>query len=333
MPHCSLKYFTQILGVLTQFGVEEAACLRAIGLTKIPELGRLNSDLVAGILTYGAESLEDPLIGIKCAFRYPILQYSRPAELLKVCTDFDQVAEIYRIYSPLFHTIGRSSPVTSENGIDRIIWETNFSSSAADNYRQVVEFTATNFLTTVNWLVWQIPDAVDQVNIKHDALMPIQDYRDLFKCDVRFDQDEYSLILKPGVKHAPFSTSDPAQLATYRERLDAGLNALDEDEDLIDRLEREMRGTLGYEKLTKAGIATALGFSERTLARELTNRNTSFKAVKLRVLQETAIRKINAGIPLVTISHALGYNDQAAFTKAFKSWFGVPPSEYMLDNI
>ena len=140
------------------------------------------------------------------------------------------------------------------------------------------------------------------------------------------------MILKPGVKHAPFSFFDPVQLANYRQSLDAALNTLEEDENLIDRLEREMRRMLGYEKITKPKLAATLGFSNRTLARELANRGTNFKDVKLRVLQETAISKIKENIPLVTIAHALGYNDQPAFTRAFKSWFGVPPSEYNSGN-
>ena len=332
MPYCSLKYFTQILNVIEQFGVPKTASLSAIGLTQIPDMNRLDSDLAAGILTHAAKELDDPLIGIKCAFRYPILQYSRPAELLKICADLAQATEIYKIYSPLFHAIGRSSAVLSENGIDRIKWEPNFSADSVDNYRQIVEFIVTNFVTTVNWLVWQIPDSIDRVNLKHDATLPLHAYQELFKCEVKFGQAEYSMILKPGVKHAPFSFFDPVQLANYRRSLDAALNTLEEDENLIDRLEREMRRMLGYEKITKPKLAATLGFSTRTLARELANRGTNFKDVKLRVLQETAISKIKENIPLVTIAHALGYNDQPAFTRAFKSWFGVPPSEYNSGN-
>ena len=123
--------------------------------------------------------------------------------------------------------------------------------------------------------------------------------RDRFKCEVKFGQAEYSMILKPGVKHAPFSFFDPVQLANYRQSLDAALNAPEEDQNLIDRIEREMRRILGYEKLTKPKLAATLGFSTRTLARELANRGTNFKDVKLRVLQETAISKIKENIPLV----------------------------------
>ena len=141
----------------------------------------------------------------------------------------------------------------------------------------------------MNWLVWQIPDSIDRVNLKHDATLPLHAYQELFKCEVKFGQAEYSMILKPGVKHAPFSFFDPVQLSNYRRSLDAALNTLEEDENLIDRLEREMRRMLGYEKITKPKLAATLGFSNRTLARELANRGTNFKDVKLRVLQELSL--------------------------------------------
>ena len=61
------------------------------------------------------------------------------------------------------------------------------------------------------------------------------------------------------------------------------------------------------------------------MARDLKNKGTAFKEIKNNVLQDIAVTKINQGQPLAQIANSLGYNDQAAFTRAYKKWFGYPP--------
>lgn len=328
MADTSLKYFAQILSVISEFNISEEDCLTAAGLSEHPKSDRVQSDILTHILNFASNSLNDPLIGIKCGLKYPILQYTRPAEFLKLCENIKHAANIYHKYCPLFHTVGRPSEVVSEGGRDRMIWISNLGIEQTENYRQFIELIITNFVTSINWLAWKTPNAVQCVNFKHEAIQPIKHYEGLFDCDIKFGQNEYSLILKEGVKDTPFATSDSSELAKLCLKYDLALNELFEEESLLDRIELQIRRSINYDVPNKAAIAKSLGLSERSMARDLKNKGTCFKDIKSRVLRELAVAKINQGLPLIEVAHFLGYNDQAAFTRAYKKWFGSPPKRH-----
>jgi len=87
MAHTALKYFTQVLSVVTKFGLSQTDCLKAACLNSMPSTDRVNADHISEILKFAAKRLDDPLIGIKCGLKHPILQYTRPSEFLKLCQD------------------------------------------------------------------------------------------------------------------------------------------------------------------------------------------------------------------------------------------------------
>jgi len=327
MAHTSLKYFRQVLSVVTQFDVTESDCLNAAGLDAIPSTDRVNADHISEILKFAAKHLDDPLIGIRCGLKYPILQYTRPSEFLKLCQDVTEAAELFRAYSPLFHTVGTSSAIVSENLTDRIIWTPNFTPDCIGEKCLHVDFIMTNYLTSINWLIWQISNPVQRLHFKHDPMVPIQHYKDLLKCDVKFGQAEYAIILQDNVKNSPFATSDPIELAKVKLTLDMAMNELLAAESLLDRIELQIRRAIEDEALQKAAIAKTLGMSERNMSRALADKGTSYKELKNNVLKDLAYIKINKGLPLAKIAHSLGYNDQSAFTRAYKKWYGHPPGK------
>ena len=322
----SLKYFTQILSVILEFNLTQEECLNAAGLHETPKSNRVEADILADILNFASNNLNDPQIGIKCALKYPILQYTRPADFLKLCDNLKHAAGIYNRYCPLFHTVGTPSKIISVDDGDRMIWVPNFEPKLTEHYRQFIELIMTNYLTSINWLAWKVPHAVQQVNFKHEAISPITDYENLFDCDVKFGQKEYSAIIQDDVKDIPFPTADSVELGDICIGFDIALNTLYQEEDLINRVELQIRRAI-YESLPfkRAATAEALGLSERSMARDLKNKGTSYIDIKNRILQDLAVKKINQGHALAQIANSLGYNDQAAFTRAYKKWFGHPP--------
>jgi AraC-like DNA-binding protein len=78
-----------------------------------------------------------------------------------------------------------------------------------------------------------------------------------------------------------------------------------------------------------ASLADAVGMSQRTLQRRLGEEGSSFSAVLDDLRFELAAELIrDRDYPLMAIAHDLGYRDQAHFTRAFRRWTGMSPSEY-----
>jgi AraC-like DNA-binding protein len=78
---------------------------------------------------------------------------------------------------------------------------------------------------------------------------------------------------------------------------------------------------------TLDSTAEALGVSARTLQRRLRERNTTFAAVRARLLEERAVELLHdQELPVETIAERLGYTSRAAFERAFLRWTGRTPA-------
>jgi len=90
-----------------------------------------------------------------------------------------------------------------------------------------------------------------------------------------------------------------------------------------------------YDRVGEARIddlAQALHTTSRTLRRRLTEERTSFQELKDRIRRDKAIHLLSHQGKLVSeISSLLGFSDTAAFSRAFKGWTGISPSEYRRD--
>ena len=75
--------------------------------------------------------------------------------------------------------------------------------------------------------------------------------------------------------------------------------------------------------------ATALNMSVSTLQRHLASEASSFQMVKDQLRRDLAIVRLNTStVQLAVLATELGFSDQAAFQRAFKSWTGSAPGTY-----
>ena len=76
-------------------------------------------------------------------------------------------------------------------------------------------------------------------------------------------------------------------------------------------------------------VAQAARCSVRTLQRRLREAGLTYSGLLDEVRLEIAAQMLaEAGKRVIDIALDLGYSDQANFTRAFRRWAGVPPSEY-----
>ncbi|MBU3002493.1 AraC family transcriptional regulator [Paraglaciecola arctica] len=81
--------------------------------------------------------------------------------------------------------------------------------------------------------------------------------------------------------------------------------------------------------LTEAQVAQRLFISKRTLSRRLKVENTTYREVTEEILSKLAVNHLqDSNLSIDSIAHILGYNDSAAFRKAFRRWHVISPSEY-----
>ena len=76
-------------------------------------------------------------------------------------------------------------------------------------------------------------------------------------------------------------------------------------------------------------IAAGLGFSVATLRRRLGAEGQSFRAVRERVLCESAKLKLHQTASVSLVADALGFSDARSFSRAFSGWTGVTPAAWI----
>jgi len=127
---------------------------------------------------------------------------------------------------------------------------------------------------------------------------------------------------------APMRRADPALQETLRQlasRLELGSEA----DDLELALRARLRTLLPEGQADAAAVARTMGLSERTLARRLQERGTTWRGVLDAFRRAEAERLLAAGqLPLSEVAYRLGFSDQTAWNRAFKRWTGMSPTEW-----
>lgn len=101
------------------------------------------------------------------------------------------------------------------------------------------------------------------------------------------------------------------------------------DQDFAARVRALLASRDLAERPSAPAIASALGLHPRTLNRLLGRTGTGFNRMLGDARYETAQRMLrDPGIPVVSIAWSLGYTDASAFSRAFRRWSGMTPSDW-----
>ena len=149
-------------------------------------------------------------------------------------------------------------------------------------------------------------------------------YSRYFCCPVAFGGDFSGLVFASDVLERPVSSSIktvPDQLQHYLRSSFGG--------DFLEQVRRVINSLLPTHNCTSATVAQCMGYSQRTLQRRLASEQTSFQQQLDRVRSELAITYLQEpGFSLTDIGELLGFAESGVFTRSFRRWFGVTPSNW-----
>lgn len=79
-------------------------------------------------------------------------------------------------------------------------------------------------------------------------------------------------------------------------------------------------------------LANHLDISTPTLSRRLNERGTTYQLIKDNARRDAAIAMLaNSKLTIKEIAYQVGFKETSSFSKAFKQWVGVSPSDYRAD--
>lgn len=206
-----------------------------------------------------------------------------------------------------------------------------FERPAAVTIRQYREFGAANFLRALRlWAGREFrPLSVAFVHPRNSSL---KEFDRFFGCSVTFAAPANEIVLKIKDLQLPIYSADDRLLGILRRQCEQALSELGtQATTLVEQVEREVADRLAKGEAKLNIVAKSLGMGPRTLARRLSELDTSFKIIVENLRQALAVRYLtNSDLSLTDIAFLLGYAEISVFTHAFKRWKGQSPLAFRL---
>ena len=324
----SSTYLLSLLRILEGMGLER---------DDLVEVGRLDSAVLYNpksriplkalrdIFDWSVVALDMPNVGLEVGYRFRVHTFTETGSILALCGTLAEAAQINAMYQPLAETMGVQTFERNDGGT-YMFWDPVFDDDVA--HRHVTELVLAGYATTTNWLSWGFERGVDRIDFRHPAPDSLTGYETVFGPRIRFSQPRNALRFNPATVDKPLPMSNPEKLAQVRQRLDVIMSRAQQKSGLRERVAGHILNGLQDQNVSFGRISRDMGLAERTLRRSLSEENLNYRSILESVRKQLCDTYMRDGRSLTDIAHLLGYNDQSAFTRAFKGWYGVKPSGY-----
>lgn len=169
-----------------------------------------------------------------------------------------------------------------------------------------------------------------EVRFAQQPMAAPKEYERLLGTQVRFGASDNAIVLAEADLAVPMRAYLPQMIPALIERAAGLLDGRLSGPTLPD----QVRAYLSAESVnrsisTSEQTARALGVSERTLARRLSEAGTSHQALVDELRARLALRYLTEDhLSVERVAELLGYSEARAFQRAFKRWFGSTPKNF-----
>lgn len=171
-----------------------------------------------------------------------------------------------------------------------------------------------------------------RVCLQRKAPRHAERYEAYFQAPVEFERTENQIWVAQSLLDQPLPGANPELSKRFHRLAEESLQALDRPS-LHVLVRGEIMRQLPAGPVTLALIAQLLHMSERNLQRKLEAEGLSFHRILTELRHELALHYLqDAAYSLQEVAYLLGYSDQSNFVRAFRSWTGMAPSAYRLQQ-
>jgi AraC-like DNA-binding protein len=319
------SYLQPLLDAALERGVAAPLLAREAGLATTafdPLPASLAADDYVRLLDAGARLARDPHFGLHVGERVRPGTYSVHGLVLLACRDVGQALEQTLRFEQLAHDLGRSQ-LALDGATAQYEWASHFPQAS----RHLSESVFAGIRVFGNWLAGgQLPPA--QVSFAHQADAGLAEYERVFGALPHFGAPANTARFDARVLALPVRNADVALYPVLRQHAERLLSERAPPAIAL-RVRESVVRDLAAGRVRLASIAQELALTPRTLQRKLAESGTSFQ----QVLDETRFALATGylrqhGLPLADIASLLGYQEQSAFTHAFKEWSGLNPGAW-----
>ncbi len=169
----------------------------------------------------------------------------------------------------------------------------------------------------------------EEIHFEHVKPEEWYAHEKVFQAPVFFGQRANSLLFKTEHLKARMPTADPRLLQLLRKCLRQVGFQKNRQHSIYDQLRNFLLKSFPDGCLTLDHASEAISVPSWTIQRRLEEIGLSYKDVVETTRKEVALSYLNQRhLQLTEIAFLLGFSELSAFTRAFKRWMGVSPSQY-----
>ena len=328
MQSVSSQYFSSLVETWEKMGIPRVESTAAINANlqelKNPKF-RIPLDRLEKILSIVSDRLNIPNIGLETAYQFRLMSIGQTGSILAYCNSLADAALFNSKFASLAETIGHSGLARREEGTF-VTWDPGFDDH--ERYRHITELIVGGYVVTTNWLCWCFEKSIKSVSFRHSAPQNMSRHTDICLCPVKFDQAENSLELYPGYADRPLPSANPQKLEHITKILENVQRSSVHQAPLIVKSFAAIETAIKKGNLSTTAVASSINMSERTFRRRLLAEGLTYRDMVDEVRQAMCRECMSKDMSFTDIAHVLGFNDQSAFTRAFRKWYGTAPSNY-----
>ena len=184
-----------------------------------------------------------------------------------------------------------------------------------------------NLLGFASWVV-DSRIALRSVAFAFPAPTHAEAYGVLFACPVVFDAPQTRMVLDARYLQLTPCRSEDDTRAMLQRALPLTVRHYRRDRLLVQQVRQLMRRH-PREMRDAESIAHALSMSVRSLHRQLCAEGAQLQSLKTEVRMRLAEQLLGrSDKPIKQVAHAVGFDDDKSFSRAFKGWSGLPPQRF-----
>jgi AraC-like DNA-binding protein len=317
----------QAIAFLRKQDVAVAPLLRRVGLSEHDfdsRQRRITAIAQAKLLEYAAEVTNDSAFGLHLA------QHANPREvgvLFYITSAAKNVGESLPLYARYCRIVNEAVRVKLSPAQNGLLVELTFVGHSRHHFRQNAEFVVAAALKGIRENVGRNVHPTS-VAFAHARNSDLREFERFFGCPVEYGApcDQWSFSNE--ALALPLFTGDRYLLETLQPFCDEAAKERNTSKGTLRAsVENEVQKLLPHGKAKRDTVARALGMSERTLSRKLTEERTTYDEIIDQLRRSLALQYIkDRSISLSQIAWLLGYEGPTSFNHAFVRWTGRPPS-------
>ena len=269
----------------------------------------------------------EPSIGVELASRCSLKHLGLFGELLKACETIGDALLRFQVAYPVLN-----SHATMTLAVCDVAVELRWNTHRGDPGPVYAEAVVLSLLTIACELLGEAPSTSATLRNFRIAFAhaPERNLSSYYSSPIEYGRPVTKLVFPLSLLTRTIGRGNRERLAVLDAKLQTVVQAAQGGDALLERISRVIQERLERGIPTSHGdVAEAVGLPPREFTRRLSAAGIRYRAVAANVVMGEAVQLLaETSMSVADIAARVGFSDQTAFTRAFRTRFGLPPAAF-----